>query len=611
MPSAQELLRCEMLVRYPAGHGATAVMLRRAFPPVVLPDAVAAALETLRRFRPLDGHLQLAAAALTDPRHLPLLRQELTRWADTGVLLTRGALLDDARRNSAGPAATPLRTVGVVTCDRVDALRACVGSFARNAQEHGDPCRFVVGDDSTSSATRAANVGALGELASKWGVEVFYAGADEKRIYADRLAQRTGVSPEVISFALAGLPGCGGSIGANRNTLLLECAGEAFLSTDDDTLAEPAGPPEEAPGLVLTAEGDPMEYLFFRTRDDALASVRRVKESVLRWHAGVLGRSVASIVSDPSEAPVDLDGATPPMLEGLRSGAGRVVATVSGIYGDSGMFAGVRFLMHWMRDGRPRYGEDQYRLAVSSRELLRVAARLNVRRAPPFMTTSVGLDHRRLLPPFLPVLRDEDGIFCETLLCCFEDAHIAHLPRAVLHAAAPGRSYEPDRVGVARVHRLADVIIHTTRGIAAGMVLARPEDRLQIVARSMEDLGRATPRDYLAVTRSLYLYSSALRTRQLEGMLRSAHRDDAGGGAPPSWTRDIRAYLEVQQRAITTEDYYAPWDLREGRSTEEALALSQLVLRNYGRLLASWSHLVEGARLLREKEGVGLARRID
>jgi hypothetical protein len=605
MASEEDLIRSETLVRYPAGDGQTAVTLRRTLPPVVLPDAVAAALETLRQFRPLDRHLQIAAQSLKDPRHFALLREAMTRWAETGVLVGRGALLDAARQNAAGATGTTtLRTIGVLTCDRVDALRACVESFARNARTHGDPCRFVVGDDSTSSSTRAANVKTLAELASTWNVEIAYASVEERRLYAERLAKRAGVSLEVVTFALEGLPGCGGSIGANRNTLLLECAGEAFVSTDDDTLAELARPPQPAAGIAFTGEGDPMEYRFFRTREEALASVARVEESALRCHADVLGRSVASLVSGESDGGVDLDGATPAMLEGLRSGAGRVVATIAGSYGDSGMFAGVRFLMQWMRDRRPRYDEEAYRLAVSSREILRIAPRLTLRRAPPLMSTSVAFDHRQLLPPFLPVLRDEDGMFCETLLCCFEDAHVAHLPRAILHAAQPGRRYEPDRVRVASVRRLADLVTQYTRGIAAGMTLAGPVDRMRMLGRSIEDLGSAAPGDYLAVIRSLYVYDAALRARRLEGILRSAV------GAPPAWIHDVGAHLEAQRQALPTEAYYVPWDLREGRTPEEALTLSQLILRRYGRLLGSWSQVVEGARSLREEDGIGVARRI-
>jgi hypothetical protein len=603
MPRVPDVFRSEMLVRYPAGEGYAAVTLRRALPPFVMPEPVAAALETLRRFRPLERHLQNAGASLRDPEHVALLRQQLTQWAESGVLLRRGALFGAAHRSSLGATPTPVRTVGVLTCDRVDALRACVESFARNARTYGDPCRFVVGDDSTSVAARDANVQTLVELAAVWNVEIVYAGLDERRVYADRLAKHTGVDPELVSFALAGMPDCGGRIGANRNTLLLECVGEAFVSTDDDTIAQLARPAEDAAGVSFTAEDDPMTYRFFRTREEAVAQVDPADESVLRLHAAVLGRSLASIVTDERDWGIDLDGATPAMVQGLQSGSGRVAATVSGVYGDSGMFGGVGFLMHWVRDGKARYGEEQYRLAVGSREILRIVPRLTIRRASPFMSTSVGFDHRQLLPPFLPVLRDEDGVFGETLSCCFEDAHVAHLPRAILHAAAPGRKYEPDRIGAARVRRLADLVINYTRGISIGLAVGGPVDRMTVLGRSMEDLGRASAGDYLAFTRALYLFNAAVRAHRLDTTLKSAT------DAPAAWSDDVRAYLDAQRQAITTEEYFYPADLREGRSPAETLAVSQLVLRKYGQLLVSWPRLVEGARALRE-EGIGVGRRL-
>jgi hypothetical protein len=606
-PTDPDLYRGELLARYPAGDKHALLMVRRGAAPFALPERVAGALEvTLRRFRPLEVHSRVLGELLGDPQDTRLARQCLVRWAESGVLLRSGDLFEAAAAASRGDPAggVPIRTVGVLTCDRVDALGACVESFAENAQRHGDACRVVVVDDSTAPSTRSGNVAALARVAARYGVEIAYAGADEKRAYADALARRSGVSPEVVAFALFGLAECGCSIGANRNALLLACAGEAFVSTDDDTIARLGRWPDASPGVDFATEGDPMEYRFFATREEALAWVPTDDESVLRLHSSALGRTLASIVTDAREHGVDLEGATPPTLEGLASGAGRVAATLAGLYGDSGMFGGAGFVMHWVRDGQAREGEEQYRLAVTSREILRVAPRLRIRRTAPFMSTSLGLDHRTLLPPFFPVLRDEDGVFGETLFCCFEDAHVAHVPRAVLHAAQPGRRYDPNHIGAARVRRMSDLLVNYTRGLAAGMAVREPALRMAVLGRALQDLGRATPGDLLAFTRALYLFNGAARARHLDAMLQSAP------GAPPAWREDARAYLEAQRSALATEDHYYAADLREDRSPGETLALEQRLLRLYGTLLMSWPEIVGTARALRE-EGANLARRVD
>jgi hypothetical protein len=600
-----DLYRGELLVRYPAGDKHAMLMVRRALAPFALPERVASALEvTLRRFRPLEAHSRVLGELLGDPQDTRLARQCLVRWAEAGVLLRSGDLLDAAAAVASADTMASVRTVGVLTCDRADALGACVESFADNARRHGDDCRFVVVDDSAAPTTRADNLAALARVASAYGVEIAYAGAEEKRAYAEALARRSGANPEIVSFALSGLPECGGSIGANRNALLLACAGEAFVSTDDDTLARVGRWPDASRGVDFGTEGDPMEFRFFATRQEAISWVPPADESILRLHASALGRTLASLVTEEREHGVDLEGATAPTLEGLASGAARIAATLSGIYGDSGMFGGVGFVMHWIRDGQPRSDEAQYRLAVSSREILRVAPHLRIRRGPPFMSTSLGLDHRRLLPPFFPVLRDEDGVFGETLFCCFEDAHVAHLPRAVLHAAPPGRRYDPTHIGAARVRRMADLVIHYTRGLAAGMAVREPAHRLGVLGRALHDLGRASPGDLLAFTRALYLFNAAARARHLDAMLQSSP------GAPAAWRDDARAYLEAQRTALATEDHYYVADLRGGRSAEQTLALEQRLLRLYGDLLACWREIVESARALRE-EGAGIARRID
>jgi hypothetical protein len=218
------------------------------------------------------------------------------------------------------------------------------------------------------------------------------------------------------------------------------------------------------------------------------------------------------------------------------------------------------------------------------------------------MTTLVGLDHRALLPPFLPVLRDEDGVFGQTLACCMENAHVAHVPRAILHAAAPGRTYQPDRIGAARVRRLTDLLIHYLRNLSLGFVVGEAAARLGAVGRCLEELGQARPGDYLALAKALHLFHAASRVQRLEQLMHSVPEGAA------LWRRDAEAFLAAQREAIAAPEYYLPYDLlRAGCPPEQALARGQRILRSFGELLVAWPALVEAARALRSA-GRGLAR---
>jgi hypothetical protein len=80
------------------------------------------------------------------------------------------------------------------------------------------------------------------------------------------------------------------------------------------------------------------------------------------------------------------------------------------------------------------------------------------------MSYCMGLDNRSLLPPFLPVGRNEDGVFGVTLGLTDENALFAHLPYGVIHDSQRPSSYaEDEKMVSARRTRLSDLILWLTQ----------------------------------------------------------------------------------------------------------------------------------------------------
>jgi hypothetical protein len=583
---------CRSLIfaRHPLGEHHDAVFLTRSTAPHVVPVSVAAALETLAHFRPIEDHLRAIDRALPEPADRALAR---TIVAAAELISIDGVLA--AARDASAESATPVRHVGILTCDRPEALHASAMSFAQDST----PIELVIVDDSRTSRVRAANLAALASSAAVPGCEVLYAGIAEKRDYARRLAEAAGVAPEIVSFALFGSEAAAGSIGANRNALSLACAGFAFLSTDDDTLASLAMPNDPVAGVRFSDGADPATYRFFDNRDELLAAVVPADDRVVDVHAAVLGCSLRAIAS-AAGSNVDLAGATSETIEQVVSGTGRVAATVLGVHGDSGMFAGAGFLMTWMLGGFPLGDDATYRRAVTSRELVRCAPCTSIRRSPPFMSTSIGLDHRTLLPPFMPVLRDEDSVFSATLTTCFEMAHVAHLPRSVFHAAASGRRYDPNRIEAAGIRRFADLVIELIRSTGFGPGPSSSEQRLGIVGAHFEHVGRCDDAQLLATIRRIHVRAAGRRLARLDVAL------GASQNAPPSWVADAHAFRERLTAAIGREDFYVPWDV-PGDSAIERLARTRRLVFELGRLFGAWPAVVGAARHLATR-GDRLAR---
>jgi len=524
---------------------------------------------------------------------------------------------DESGEVRVAPAVAPSRddaaivaklAAAIVTCDRPGSLARAAASFVDAGRRHGGAPRVVVFDDSRAAPSRAANVASLRALAAS-EVDVSYAGPAEKRAFAARLARASGVDERTVAFALLDPERCGLSVGANRNAALLHFAGDAFAVADDDVEASVAKDPESDRGVVCTGEIEATRTRFFRDRRAALAAAARADLDPLAEHRAVLGRTLRSLVDAAGDL-ADLRGARPEMIDGARTGAMRVVATLTGIFGDSGMSSGVGFLLHWpdiaagARGGAVASSEADYRLALASREVFRAPRRIALARSGLFMAGSLGLDHRALLPPFFPVMRNEDGVFGTTLRRAFEGACWAHLPCALLHAADEGRAYEVDAIAASEAARLSEIVASMIHRVSFSPGAGTPSSRLAALGRNLADVSRERATDFRDRVRGLLLDNAAARAARLEALLH-VHAARA-----PFWAVDARAHLARTRAAAAREDLHVPRDLAALRGPRGAAAFAQRLIGRFGELLVAWPALVVAARALRA-EGVALARPIE
>ena len=314
-------------------------------------------------------------------------------------------------------------------------------------------------------------------------------------------------------------------------------------------------------------------------------SVVPVDDDVCELHATALGQRLATLACSSD---VEIDDCPSATIAAIADGTGRVAVTILGIYGDSGMFAGAGFLTHWLDGGHPRADDAAYRRAVTSRELVRVAPCTVIRRLPPFMSTSLAIDHRELLPPFMPMLRDEDGVFGAMLAACCERSYVAHLPRAILHAAAPGRSYDPDRITSAKVRRFANVVIELVRATGFGPGSSSVSDRLTTVGHHLRQLAACDDADAMATIRAFHVRAAIRRISRVEAALRTSE-------APVVWRTDARAYVETLRDALASDAFYEPWDV----DGPDRVPRMRRLLGQLGELLQAWPALVEAAHIER------------
>ncbi|MGD2064493.1 MAG: hypothetical protein PVF51_13045 [Nitrospirota bacterium] len=590
--ATEERYRAADLVAAPAGGGEALVYRRGAGASHCLSESAVDLLQRCTTFRTLDDHCQTLARDLhlDASLHAPV-RNELEQLVALGLLTSHESVWQEALAayDVTTEGAPPgIATVAVVTCDRPDAALRCVESVIEAARRHGRDPALVVSDDSRDPASAARLRDAIDRLATDYPA-VTHTGRAEREGLATALAAELGDDREVrgaLRFALFGSPD-EITPGANRNALLLHHAGRPFLSLDDDTVCRVAAAPGSEDGLAVSSLPDPSQFWFYPDRGAALTAHEWQEVDPVALHEDYLGRTAAACVADlGGPERLDLDQADATLLRRLGTG-GRVAVTATGLAGDSGMGSAAYFLT--LRGASRERLLADYATFRDTRAVVRAVTRPTLSTGAFLMTPCVGLDATRLLPPFLPVGRNEDGAFAHLLRIVAPDALIAHSPWAIYHDPPESRAFSPEALHTPL----------TTLSPAQAITLALtasplgpdgdPATRLERAARALQDVAALADADFVEL---LYLQRLAQIGRHIAHLDESLRLYD---GDPAPWADDLTAAIEAARDSL-----HRPADLLPAALGDpaERLGAARDLLRRFGLLLAAWPTLFAAARRL-------------
>jgi hypothetical protein len=477
----------------------------------------------------------------------------------------------------------------------METLRGYLDAFARA----GRRVEAVVVDTSVRAEDRRAYREGLRALARETGAVLRYFGQEQLEAYAQRMAA-AGVDPELVWFAGGDPLGTGQAYGAARNRVLLDTLGGAVLSVDDDVRGSIAPSPRMRPGIRLfTGDGpgyvnyDPHEYWFYDDRAQVLASHPPVDVDLLALHERCLGRGIRELLAEHAPGEVDdrelLD---PARRRAVAGGRGHVPITFLGLRGDAGMYAPT---WHLLKTGASRErlmaSEDAYRRAIASRELVRCVPRLTLSDGRWYQGTMIGLDNRTALPPTLPVMRYEDGVFRIAVHRTRPEAWCAHLPWTALHDRPGAAAWEPGSVWkTAAWTRMGELVVRLLLSAPLEAGLDCSEARLRALGRHLVALASLPVAAFFEVVEHETRRQKACYVEHLEQLLvQHDHR-------PRAWADDVRRHLELLSRSLGTPALFVPLELRERHPLPRARERAQDIVRRYGRLLEAWPELVAATR---------------
>lgn len=574
MPADEPRYRIADLELFPAGPDQTLVYARDGRSSGFYRAEQLELLAGCQRFQTLDEH-----AARYQGRSG--IRRELTRLARAGLLVPEP--------NFATPPVETqlpvLDTIGLISCRRPELLHRAVTSYAGNCAEFGRRVQFAVSDDSADAGE--GNRSMLAERAQALKVEISYADRTMRAGYLTELAAASDLPIELLRFGCLGeVPGSEptSTIGANRNSLLLQLIGRRFVAVDDDTVGLVGLAPEHRAAMAV-ADGNPLQLWFYPDRAAALAAVGQPQD-LLGAHDRYLGRSVGQVLY---QEPIELDRADPAVLRRLAVGAGRIRVTANGTAGDCG-WDNPDFHLFQQAETHRRLvaSEAGYRQARASRNLVQASPRPVLTGQPdPRFGMCMGLDNTALLPPFPPTGRAEEVSFASLLARCEPAAFGMQLPLLIQHDPAGDRRFTDRPPFTLELGSwLPAALDRCDPGLATTAA-----QRLEQIGRFVSDLGRLAPDSFDEFVEFTVWQSMSVLIEQLQQRL-----DDQ----PAYWRTDALRYLgAVRQNALLApaERYLAV----DGRA-----AFQQLLVR-YGQLLQGWPRILAFAAQL-QAAGYGLGR---
>jgi hypothetical protein len=243
---------------------------------------------------------------------------------------------------------------------------------------------------------------------------------------------------------------------------------------------------------------------------------------------------------------------------------------------------------------------EQYAQAKECREIFRSVSRYTISDGTMFMAINAGVDNRSLLPPFLPVGRNSDGIFARTLRICAEDALIGHIPIAVHHSPQESRRYAQGAIQIA-APRLAEIVstIMSTFNPSPGH--SSVSERLTDLGKHFVDVGSFKIEDFKEYVETVWVAAASHHIGFLEYLLDLHH------GKPDYWAEDVLSLIERLTDFTVHQSAAAPRELLETQSPDQAIETCRRVVRKFGELLQWWPVIYGAAKQLRDA-GTRLAR---
>ena len=542
---------------------------------------VAASLSACRTFASVDEQCnRMASARGTQQSDCA---QSLRHAIDAGLFVSLPESRDIICRLASSTVPRSIEAIAIPTRNRPKLLERILSQLHQNLSLFERNPQIIVLDDSDNSAAQQANTEVIAGQSRLSGRRVLQIDKKTKQRLIAQLAIDTGISSGCLEFALGGGSDYPVSPGSARNTLLLSTVGRRVLFLDDDIQCSLALVPGYSERVTLGGSGT--ESWFFEGEKEIEQSCL-VVEDIVGLHEKVMNFGALDMVENLATISMVDSHA---MFRRIGSGEARVMATQMGIYGDCGVDSPLTsYLSGPQTWSRLVNSEGLYRAAIKNRLILRAPANFVLTNVSHTQAHCLAVDNTDCIPPFLPMLRGEDGVFGLLLARCVPNSLFGLIPRAILHSPDRVREFTPQAaISSAGRFTVSETIMALicTLGPSPG---GTSTQRLASLGRSLQELRCARDEELQDLLQSAF---EPLLIRVVQLMQARLDKCDAVA----FWKNDLEQIRDSALAGLNSRNQLKPVDLEDEPGGVGPNVRLRGIVSAFADLLQAWPALIQSA----------------
>lgn len=522
------------------------------------------------------------------------IRKVLQSMLDSGIMLSAKNVCDKLKSKVENKTEGEVNTapvVAILTWERPLALERLLESIAANCDTENLHRLYVI-DDSRKAENIAQNQALTNRFASEISAPLQYFGRSEQQSLIAGLEKRLPEHEDAIHF-LADPSRWNNhwTAGLSRNLALLLSCGRRLVMMDDDAICDVYDSPR--PKRDISFSDNPREADFFGNEQEWAHLHQPINPDPINRHMQCLGLTFSealTVLGQNTLKPAGFANATALQLRELQSRSA-ILVTECGSLGCPGTSKNT-----WL----PIMATDSLkRMLASGEKTTQALGSRKVwcgRNQPHFaprsnMSQITGFDNRRMLPPYLPIMRGQDRLFGHMLDFIFPESVVLDYPWAVPHLPIPDRKWLDIHLDFKPADSFPMFFVDKILEYKSSCSSASPGDRLSALSTWFSDLATTNVDSLTAMYLDSRLSHDSRLLQKLDSLLATAE------ATPVNWQNYLRngiTQLNTDLDRVSREDF----QVKGSPATMDGDALItfwKTVWGDYATALKAWPEIRDAA----------------